>query len=109
MCGQVGSTTHSQPGIESERLDSHPAAACRLLHRRGHADGARPVAAAYLSRLRPRALGNRAAPGLATLAVSMPAGLVADRLGARRVTIAATALMCLAALAQAAPSYPALL
>jgi len=50
-----------------------------------------------------------AAPGLATLAVSMPAGLVADRLGARRVTIAATALMCLAALAQAAPSYPALL
>lgn len=49
-----------------------------------------------------------AAPGLATLAVSMPAGMVADRLGARRVTIAATALMCLAALAQAAPSYPAL-
>lgn len=50
-----------------------------------------------------------AAPGLATLAISMPAGMVADRLGARRVTIAATVLMCLAALAQAAPSYPALL
>ncbi|MBV9365949.1 MAG: MFS transporter [Solirubrobacterales bacterium] len=46
-----------------------------------------------------------AAPGLATLAVSMPAGALADRLGARRVTIAATALMAAAATAQAAPSY----
>lgn len=49
-----------------------------------------------------------AAPGLATLAISMPAGIVADRLGARRVTVAATLLMCLAALVQAAPSYAAL-
>jgi MFS transporter, DHA2 family, methylenomycin A resistance protein len=46
-----------------------------------------------------------AAPGLATLAVSMPAGAFADRLGARRMTIAATALMAGAALAQAAPAY----
>ena len=46
-----------------------------------------------------------AAPGLATLAISMPAGAFADRLGARRVTIAATALMAAAALAQAGPSY----
>jgi len=49
-----------------------------------------------------------AAPGLATLAISMPAGAFADRLGARRVTIAATALMSAAALAQAAPAYAAL-
>jgi MFS family permease len=46
-----------------------------------------------------------AAPGLATLAVSMPAGILADRLGARRVTIIATFLMSAGALAQAAPSY----
>lgn len=50
-----------------------------------------------------------AAPGLATLAVSMPAGMVADRLGARRVTIAATVLLCAGAFAQAGPSYPALI
>lgn len=50
-----------------------------------------------------------AAPGLATLAISLPAGALADRLGARRLTIAATAVMSLAALAQGAPSYPLLL
>lgn len=50
-----------------------------------------------------------AAPGLATLAVSLPAGLLADRLGARRMTVVASALMCLAGLAQATPSYPVLL
>jgi len=50
-----------------------------------------------------------AAPGLATLAISLPAGALADRFGARRLTIAATALMSLAALAQAAPSYPLLI
>ncbi len=50
-----------------------------------------------------------AAPGLATLAISMPAGMVADRFGARRVTIAATILMSAAALAQAVPTYPVLL
>ena len=44
-----------------------------------------------------------AAPGAATLAVALPAGVVADRLGARRVTIAATALMTAGVLAQAAP------
>src|SRR5581483_10817124 len=49
-----------------------------------------------------------AAPGLATLAISLPAGALADRLGARRLTIAATVLMATAALAQAAPSYPIL-
>lgn len=46
-----------------------------------------------------------AAPGVATVAVSLPAGALADRFGARRVTVAATALICLATLAQAAPSY----
>jgi predicted MFS family arabinose efflux permease len=46
-----------------------------------------------------------AAPGLATLVISVPAGVLSDRLGARRVTIAAAGLMCVAALAQAAPSY----
>ena len=45
-----------------------------------------------------------ALPGLATLGVSMPAGLAADRFGARRVTLAAGALLCVACFAQAAPS-----
>jgi MFS family permease len=50
-----------------------------------------------------------ALPGLATLAVSVPSGLAADRLGARRVTLGAGALLCLSCLAQAAPSLPFLL
>ncbi len=50
-----------------------------------------------------------AAPGLATLAVSMPSGLAADRFGARRVTLASGALLCLSCLAQATPSLPLLL
>lgn len=70
-----------------------------LLPRIGHIYGLTPSATGLLL----------AAPGLATLAVSMPAGMVADRLGARRVTIVATILMCAGALAQAAPSYPSLL
>lgn len=70
-----------------------------LLPRLSHAYGLSPSAGALL-------LG---APGLATLAVSIPAGVVADRLGARRVTIAASALIALAALAQAAPSYAGLM
>jgi len=44
-----------------------------------------------------------AAPGAATLAVALPAGVVADRLGARRVTLAAAALMTVGVLAQGAP------
>lgn len=50
-----------------------------------------------------------ALPGLATLAVSVPAGLAADRFGARRVTLAAGVLMCASCLAQAAPSLALLL
>ena len=50
-----------------------------------------------------------ALPGLATLAVSVPAGLAADRLGARRVTLIAGLLLCLSSLAQATPSLAALL
>jgi MFS family permease len=50
-----------------------------------------------------------ALPGLATLAVSMPAGVAADRLGARRCTLLAGVVMVMACLAQAAPSLPALL
>jgi MFS transporter, YNFM family, putative membrane transport protein len=50
-----------------------------------------------------------ALPGLATLAVSVPAGVAADRLGARRVTLVAGGLMGLACLAQAAPSLAVLL
>jgi predicted MFS family arabinose efflux permease len=70
-----------------------------LLPRLSHAYGLSPSAAALLL----------AAPGVATLAISLPAGAFADRLGARRVTIAATVLMCAAALAQAAPSYSLLI
>lgn len=69
-----------------------------LLPRLSHAYGLSPSAGAFLL----------AAPGLATLAISLPAGALADRLGARRMTIAATALLCAAAVAQAAPSYPIL-
>ena len=50
-----------------------------------------------------------ALPGLATLAVSVPSGLAADRLGARRVTLGAAVLLCLSCAAQAAPSLPLLL
>src|SRR5437588_11580192 len=49
-----------------------------------------------------------ALPGLATLAVSVPAGVAADRLGARRVTLGAGGLLCLSRVAQAAPWLPAL-
>jgi MFS family permease len=50
------------------------------------------------------------ATGLATLAVSVPAGRLADRLGARRITLAAGLLMAAATAAQAcAGSFPALL
>jgi predicted MFS family arabinose efflux permease len=48
------------------------------------------------------------APGLATLAVSAPAGLIADRFGAKRVTVAAVALLAAGTFSQALPSLPAL-
>lgn len=50
-----------------------------------------------------------ALPGLATLAVSVPSGLAADRFGARRVSLAAGILLSLSSLAQATPSLAALL
>jgi MFS family permease len=50
-----------------------------------------------------------ALPGLATLAVSVPSGIAADRLGARRVSLGAGALLCVACAAQAMPSLAALL
>ena len=50
-----------------------------------------------------------AAPGLATLAASLPAGLLADRFGARRVTLWATLMLSISSLAQAAPSYAAVI
>jgi MFS family permease len=50
-----------------------------------------------------------ALPGLATLAVSVPSGIAADRVGARRVTLSAGVLLCLACLAQAVPSLAAVL
>jgi len=50
------------------------------------------------------------ATGLATLAVSVPAGTLSDRFGARRITLAAGLLMAIATFAQAlAASFPALL
>lgn len=50
-----------------------------------------------------------ALPGLATLTVSVPAGLAADRLGARRMTLAAAALLTVSCLAQAMPSLAVLM
>jgi MFS family permease len=50
-----------------------------------------------------------ALPGLATLAVSVPCGLAADRFGARRVTLGAAVLLLLSCVSQAAPWLPALL
>ncbi len=50
------------------------------------------------------------ATGLATLVVSVPAGTLSDRFGARRITLAAGLLMALATAAQAlAADFPALL
>src|SRR3984885_359317 len=50
------------------------------------------------------------ATGLATLAVSVPAGTLSDRFGARRITLAAGLVMAVATLGQAlAASFPALL
>ncbi len=50
-----------------------------------------------------------AVPGLATLAVSVPAGMAADRYGARRVTLAAGMLLCLSCVAQAGQSLALLM
>jgi MFS transporter, DHA1 family, multidrug resistance protein len=44
-----------------------------------------------------------AAPGAATFAVALPAGAVADRIGARRVTLGAGALLTVGVLLQALP------
>src|SRR6202012_796990 len=50
-----------------------------------------------------------ALPGLATLAVSVPSGIAADRIGARQVTLGAGALLCVSCAAQAMPSLAAVL
>jgi predicted MFS family arabinose efflux permease len=50
-----------------------------------------------------------AVPGLATLAVSVPAGLAADRYGPRRVTLAAGMLLCVSCVAQAGQSLALLM
>jgi MFS family permease len=50
-----------------------------------------------------------AAPGLATLAISAPAGLIADRFGAKRVTVGATLLLMVGAAFQALLSPAALI
>src|ERR1700740_2977595 len=50
-----------------------------------------------------------ALPGLATLAVSVPSGIAADRIGARGVTLAAGALLSLGCAPRALPSLAAVL
>ena len=50
-----------------------------------------------------------ALPGLATMAVSVPAGVAADRFGSRRVSIAAGLLLALSCLLTAVPSLAAIL
>lgn len=50
-----------------------------------------------------------ALPGLATLAVSVPSGIAADRIGARHVSLGAGVLLCLSCAAQAMPSLVAVL
>jgi len=50
-----------------------------------------------------------AAPAIMVLALCVPIGLLADRIGARRLTIAASGLLCLAAFGQALPAYAAVL
>lgn len=49
-----------------------------------------------------------AAPAIMVLVLCVPIGLLADRLGARRLTIAACLLLGLTALGQAVPSYAAI-
>jgi predicted MFS family arabinose efflux permease len=48
-----------------------------------------------------------AAPAIMVLALCVPIGLLADRLGARRLTIGACVLLSLSAFGQAIPSYAA--
>jgi predicted MFS family arabinose efflux permease len=50
-----------------------------------------------------------AAPAIMVLALCVPIGLLADRLGARRLTIAAAGLLGVTALGQAIPSFAAIL
>lgn len=50
-----------------------------------------------------------AAPAVMVLALCIPIGMLAERLGARRLTIAASALLCLAAFGQALPTYEGVL
>ncbi len=50
-----------------------------------------------------------ALPSISTLVVSMPAGAVADRFGASRVTLVAATLLCMSSLAQAVPSIGVLI
>jgi predicted MFS family arabinose efflux permease len=45
-----------------------------------------------------------AAPGAATFAVALPAGAIADRVGARRVTLGASVLLAVGMLVQAVPA-----
>jgi MFS family permease len=60
--------------------------------------------------LRPSETGLLLAlPGLATLAVSVPSGVLADRIGARRCTVIAGVVLTISCVAQAVPSIAALL
>jgi DHA1 family tetracycline resistance protein-like MFS transporter len=50
-----------------------------------------------------------AAPGVSMLALCLPIGVLTDRLGARRLTLAGCVVLCIASLGQALPAYAAVL
>jgi MFS family permease len=70
-----------------------------LLPHIGHRDGLSAAAVALLL----------AAPGVSMLALCVPIGALSDRFGARRLTLAGAAILCVGSFGQAVPDYGVLL